>query len=488
MPPKRSSSRPRPDPDRLQVAPLDSEGEAALEALVHAFAGVDLLTVTTTTALDLPLDLVAAHFQHTRALCERATALARLLVHYTMGSSQAPGAAELRPARAALEEETARFHDEQEAAAEDEPLLTVLIPPLEEELDDEVRSATLTEIDDLLREVGLEELDGDLHLAYEQDGTPVLASLRVPPETAHVWLLSRLYPRVELALRGDPLLSLERRASRWWFERWSSTQSRRGEWQFTWQVREQEYSLVERETVALEVPILTAFRAQEFFAAVPPRQQRLAEMLDGSFAGIFVVREHESDRLVLENAADGQHYTVHEHNPEMDYQLGFMGLGRLLPFGDDRYLRSPGMAFLESPGPEVIPKLAEGLKQVEESVGPGIAVETFLATLTNRTRVPRRVLAASSPREAKELLASFREAMEQRGLLEAVVDEEAPDELRAELGGQKDAQFFRMPVDEPLAEWAGALTEQARAAERQGRKATQKKGKAKGKGKKKRKR
>jgi hypothetical protein len=450
---RRRSARPSSDPDPLQTAPLDSDARAALEALVHALAAVDLTVVLTASALGTPLDLVAALFQHAAPLAGRATELARLLVHHSVASPEAPGRARLRAAVEELQEETARFHAEREAR---EGYST-------EGLTGELRDATLEEMDDLLREVGLEELDADLHLAYQNDGTPVLAWMPIPPETAHVWLLSRLYPRVELTVHADPLLSIERRASRWWFERWSSAAHRGEEWQFTWTVREQEYSLVERSTLALEAPILDAFCKQEFFATVPERQQRMAEALTESFLSIFRVHEHDASRLVLEDVADGRRYEVHEHNPELEYRQGFLGLGRLLPFEGNRYLRSPGMALLQDTGGGLTSKLVQGLGLAEEGIGRGVAMESFLALMAKRReKLPRRVVPAESPREAQELLKELQEALQENGLVEAVTAGEAPSELReaaAELTAE--AAFMRFPVDEPLAEWIRALTEQA---------------------------
>jgi hypothetical protein len=169
----------------------------------------------------------------------------------------------------------------------------------------------------------------------------------------------------------------------------------------------------------------------------------------------------------------------HERNPNLEYRPGFLALGCLLPVEGDLYLRSPGMALTPGTGPELASSLAEGLQRAEEGPGPGIAIETFLAIFVHRSRPPRRVLPTGSPQEARALLEEFQEVMEERGLIEWIPPEEIPDELREEAGKQEGTRASRILMDEPLAEWVGALNEQARATKRRAHRTKGKKGKAK---------
>ena len=73
----------------------------------------------------------------------------------------------------------------------------------------------------IVREVGLERYDLDCHLGTDRDGGDVIVAGPVPPATAHVWLLDRLFQRAEMFVLGDDVLAHERMASAWYFSRWS---------------------------------------------------------------------------------------------------------------------------------------------------------------------------------------------------------------------------------------------------------------------------
>lgn len=199
-----------------------------------------------------------------------------------------------------------------------------------------------------LRTAGLEWWDVSLYLGTDADAdsddAPTLVWFPVPPETAHVWLLGALYERVEESLLGEPLLLLERQASEW--------------------------TLVERPALALDdVPVISAFCAQDFFARLPPRQQRLARALRRSRVGVFVVRERGEGETVLESVEDARRFRVHEHNPELDYGPGDFAAGRLIPWEAGRHLRSPGMVIFPGDAPTA-PLFAEGLDRMGERAGP----------------------------------------------------------------------------------------------------------------------
>lgn len=56
----------------------------------------------------------------------------------------------------------------------------------------------------IIREAGLERHDLDCHVGSEPSGDTVIVSAPVPPATAHVWLLDRLFQRAELLVLSSP--------------------------------------------------------------------------------------------------------------------------------------------------------------------------------------------------------------------------------------------------------------------------------------------
>lgn len=312
-----------------------------------------------------------------------------------------------------------------------------------------------------IREAGLEAHDADLVLATRQDGTRVIVRHPVPPETAHVWLLESLYDHVETTVLLDPLLELERQASAWWFERWTPPPGRqRPDEMFPRGVREQEWSLVERTTLCLGLPVMTAHPEHPVFDELPPRQQAMARALPDSFAGVFRVRERRGTEVTLEDIAGGEHYRVHEHNEAITYHPGYLALGRLIPFGPGRYLRSPGMTFLALPDPTLVHALGGQLEQSADELGPAIAVEICISMLLGTTGLPRKVRATTSKAEARNLLRELQETLEEAGLARRVTPGRVSAELKR-LGQGKQLRYYEYDLDDTLAQWFHALSEQA---------------------------
>lgn len=269
---------------------------------------------------------------------EEAFALASRLVARARSAADAPTDAELR--MAAVEHAEA-------AAAAVEPLGFELPESLEALSEELVR---LTE--QLIHEAALEEHTHDAYLALQgETDTMLLVVEPISNGAAHVSLLMMLFDRVELGIADDPLDVLERAASAWWYHRWHAEAD---DDEFA-EVREQEWSLVERATAATGLSFVAELvEDEDAVAALPPRQRHLARQLPHSVSGTWRVRERTGDDAVFVSS-DGTEYPVREH--EVEYAAGATAVGRLIPLGDGTWLRSPGMHI--APEPEGIPaKLA----------------------------------------------------------------------------------------------------------------------------------
>lgn len=174
-------------------------------------------------------------------------------------------------------------------------------------------------------------------------------------------------------------------------------------------------------------------------------------------------------------------YRVHEHNSEVHYDAGFIAIGRLIPLGGGRWLRSPGMLIFSSPGNVTARDLAEGFEKIP-ALAPALIAEGIIAGVAGRGRVPRDVPPADSPAEAKDLLHAVGEALDAHGLRRVLPKDEAPPELRAADG---EREFYVYEVDDDLAAWIEALGKLARRAPsrggRAGRRAKARKKKGRGK-------
>jgi hypothetical protein len=325
------------------------------------------------------------------------------------------------------------------------------------------RDTAMLMVAEMLRSEALETSDVALHLA-QHDGQPTVAWRRVPPETAAVWLLKPLYERLETALAVDPLLRLERRASLWWFLQWSA--ERQGdEFRFAQEVREQEWSLVDRPALATGVPVIAAFRTRPEFEMVAPRQQVLARMLDRSFVGVFVFRGEEEDVPVWESLTDGKRFRVYEHDPHEAYTIGAIGVGRLIPWEGHVHLRSPGMVIVPDPDPEFVSRFAGAMRRVDEAdMPPAIALEALLSVVAMGAKVPRRLKPAANRAEAKELIDQIPGLLEEYDLAEQAEDvepEEVPDELRAVAERGDHVKVMRYRVDQAMGDWMRELQRMA---------------------------
>lgn len=423
---------------------LSAVEEAALGMLVETFAELEeMLPQSPSMAyLDVPADLAAVLYREPRPLLNAMRELARLLVRRAVGGAGAPGDDDLEAAQLVVAQQRAALSgDHEEAATVD-------------------RESILPAVGELIREVGLEEFDRSVHLALGHAGTTHLAWYPVPPESAQISLLGRLFYRLESICLGEELLGLERIASRWAFDRWSPP-LRVGDPDaaaFTSMVREEEWSLAERRTLTFGLPVVHAFCEQPAFNEVPPRQQQLGRALRGAFTGVFRVAGRDGDVVVFEAPLDGKRYRVFEHNTDADYGPGFIGIGRLIPLGGGRWLRSPGMIISKPRDEGDIHHLASALEK-PHGLDRALVVEAALAIFTKSGRVPREIPPAPSVAVARELLPAIHDALEEHGLAELAPADEVPANLRAAMGPGRAA--YGLQVDSTMADWIKALTEQA---------------------------
>jgi hypothetical protein len=326
----------------------------------------------------------------------------------------------------------------------------------------------------LLRELGLELFETDVSLIAGRSGDARLETVPVHGVAAHVRLLERLLGRLELSLVGHELLHLERDASSWWFQKWSVDPAEGGA--FARSVREQEWSLAERGTLFMG-PVLDNFLGRGFASRIPARQRRLAQALQASFSGVFVVRDRRNGTAIFQDMDTSRRLEVHEHDEKLAYGAGWIGLGRLYAFDGPIHLRSPGMAMLEMEDEALALRLAEALRRGRRQLAPALALETLLSALTRETKLPRPIPPARSPVEARQLLDRATHALSGVGLVEDA--DEVPEEAVAK-GAQSTRKY---KVDATMGHWLGGLMDLADKAPRPGlarAKAGGKKGKRKG--------
>jgi hypothetical protein len=333
-------------------------------------------------------------------------------------------------------------------------------------LDDAVREDARAEVTQLIREAGLEYHDLDCMLGTdEQTGAPVVAVIPVKPATAHVWLLESLFDRLEAFVLRDDDLARERVVSEWYFSRWSVAKNARfaESLAFARDVREQEWSLVYRDMLTSGMPVVSGFIADPGFADVPPRQQRLARALQRSFADVFVIEAAREDHLTLNRIRGGRRYEVHQHNPSAAFARGHVLVGRLIPFEDGLWLRSPGALAFPPRSDDDASLMAKSLDVAEaDGVLPDpIAIEALLSYVVGGAKPPSNVPPAASAAEAYALLDEANEWLDELGLRKQVRREDAPVELQKDMAGA-NALFYEMNVDAAVREWMSALFVQAK--------------------------
>jgi hypothetical protein len=400
-----------------------------------------------------------AAFQEGEIL-EGAHDLARGVVLRGFNGGDAPSAAEVR-ASASAQLEVLRDLAEESAS---------LLPASLED----VSTDDLGVVSALLREAGLEHMELDVMLATERERGLVLTGVPVTTAQAHVWLLEPLYEWLEGWVAGDPLLTLERAAARWYFERWTPA-GRRRDHEFARGVREQEFSLVDRPFLGLgDLTALEAMQEEGELDELPDRQRALAHGLMRSVAGVWEVRSREGEEVVAASPLDGATYRVCEHAPDTHYGPGALLLGRLIPRRGGSWLRSPGALVVPDPAPGTAEALARVLDPEAGDLPDAILVEAMITGMTAGTELPRPVAPAPGPREAAEVLQLLPPLLLDAGIAQEIeVDDLPPEVDRSRL---PEGPFYDYELDPVMAEWIGALGEMAAGASAAGEKEKRKGG------------
>jgi hypothetical protein len=249
-------------------------------------------------------------------------------------------------------------------------------------------------------------------LETADDGVHELVAFAVSPETAHVELLEFLIDRAEaVALETDPLLATERDASAWEFSRWSVSPPpgrHPADADFARHVREQEYSLADRSTMALGTSVIGGFAEDDVFSGLYPGQRRMAEALVASFVDIFECIAVTGNRATLRSLRSDRTYVVHEHLEPVEYKVGWVAAGRLIPFEGDLYLRSPGMVFARADALDAARSAADLVDTLEDALPPALALEAFISSVMLGVEVPRVMKPMRSRADAREQLDSLR--------------------------------------------------------------------------------
>jgi hypothetical protein len=439
----------------MKIHEPDGVETSALETLVDAFAVLRAL-LPPAIRRELAPDVVGAQLLPTRPLALACTALSAALIDRLVLTERNPDQDGLRRLEAALREEVEGLAKGMGLAGPQDLARK------------HRRIELLQDVGALIREQGLVRSENDVILATQMTTkAPRLGIGRITLAAAHVWSLDRMFERIECFAKSDELMELERIASAWFFERMSAPGrgGRAREIDFSRGVREQEWSLFDRVLVGQDVSIGELFLQQETVVDdLPSRQRTMASGLLESVSGAFLVERRTGETAIFRNASSGCRYEVHEHSTETRYDAGFAGLGRLIPFGDGRWLRSPGMVLLGGAVPESIVELAEGIGRYEGR-SPAIVLEMAISMMASGVRdLPRRVRPAAAAADARALIKTLTEHLRELGLIERVSAEEAPPELRARLAASAPGSlvYESMAVDDVLAEWIAALTPMAR--------------------------
>ena len=323
------------------------------------------------------------------------------------------------------------------------------------------RKDALDDVGQVIQEVGLELHDLRCILATAPDGKEVIFADPVSPPLAHAWLIERLFQRVEAFMVADEHLALERNASAWFFECWSDGMGDGDPYSdFSRMVREQEWSLVSRDTLSLDEPAIASFTVEQNPPDVPPRQQRLATAYARSTVGIFEVVAIDGQLITVRDTSTGLTHRYHEHNQDADPYVGLLILGRMIPLEDDLWLRSPGAMMITPGGDEFRDSLSTSLTQMSETLPTPIALEWLISTAIFGAEVPVSVLPAPTVTAARAALIAAQETFEELGLFTDIQVPPTQEEMLEQLESPA-LESFELGVDQPVAEWLMALYEQA---------------------------
>ena len=316
----------------------------------------------------------------------------------------------------------------------------------------------LGEVAATLREAALEYAEHEMLLGTHPEDGLVLFVSPVTAAQAYVWTLGPMYERIEKWVAGDDLWIMERGAARWWFSRWAPP-GRMEEHVFARGVREQEFALVDRPFLALDDRTAIEHLAETGeLDDFPPKQRHMATQLLQSEVGVWEVLERDGDESVFRAPLDGKLYRVREHAPEHRVEAGMLALGRLIPFGDGTWLRSPGAVFFPADSPHQARDFAVALGPDTGPLPDVARFEMLISTMAagGKPRFPREVRPAASAADAGEILEEMQQLMRESGLTREVTrDELPPDVDRSHL--PDEGPFFINTVDFVVAEWLTEL-------------------------------
>ena len=431
------------------IWPLVGAHEATLDAVAAGLALVRSMIPRDDAELG-PIDIVAETFADTAEIAHSVRRLVRLLV-----------------------QELATGHLDAAATRDRESALgtvTEAVDAARLRVNRARRNAALADAAEIVREVGLEYHDLDCILGTKEDGTETIVAVPVTPPTAYVYLIGRLFERADQFMASDPALAMERSASAWYFARWSSgsIETDTATTEFPRTVREQEWSLVSRDSVALAEPVIASFvddddpiGDDDDAIDLPPRQRFLAGALLQSTVGIFEVIGVEGPIMTVRDLDTSATYRVYEHNEEIAPIVGLLLLGRIIPLDDDLWLRSPG-AVIISPGEdsdrETLPSI---LRKVAEGLPTPIALEGLISTTVYGAKVPLAIRPAPTIAEAQAGLVEVGQVLADLGLLG---DDLLPVEESSDALAEPDLAILDaagLGIDDAMAEWIAALLEQA---------------------------
>lgn len=313
----------------------------------------------------------------------------------------------------------------------------------------------------LIRETGLERHDLLCILATDRDDRNVIVIDRVPSPAAHAWLIEDLFQRAEAFVAVDDNLAVERDASAWFFDCWSDG-SQDGDPSYTdfpRMIREQEWSLVSRDTLSLDEPVIASFAIDQQPDDVPPRQQRLATGYLQSSVGIFEIITIDGPYVTVRDASSGQTHRYYEHNEDANPIPGLLILGRMIPLEDDLWLRSPGAVIITSAADDFPAALSKSLTNFCENLPTPIALEGLISLAVYGATVPVSRLPAPTIAAAQATLAAVDDMLEAIGVFDAEDDDSVLVESVEQLNAAEEERFHQR-IDQSMADWIDALTEQ----------------------------
>lgn len=313
-----------------------------------------------------------------------------------------------------------------------------------------------------LREQALDHHTTDVMLGTHESGGRVLVSFPVTTAQAHVWLLGPLYEKLESWALEDPMTSTERAACAWWFSRWRGQRPLPGD-EFASGVREQEFTFVDRPMHLPDATPVEHVAEHGGPRGLGGRQMHMAAQLARSEAGVWRVESRAEGRAVFVGPSSGRRYEVREHATLADtpYGPGYIALGRLIPFGDGTWLRSPG-TFLMGYGTEthaLARELAVGLETQRGGLPVPAAIELAAHSLYGIRGLPRAVPPAPTPDHAAELGRDLGQLLRAAGLARVVDATANPDAVK--LAKLPNTEILEYHLDIVLAEFLGALVQQS---------------------------